>query len=126
MATRRELDAINRGASFAPQTSGSVAEDEWDGTRPCLTVAGVQVYAYVETVDITEGPRLIVSVDYDTAGDSEHTKGLPTALGFEDDGDVLGWRDGQGGEGIPTEVRVGAGLRLTLDREGGMRLEADR
>jgi hypothetical protein len=57
-----ELDpqAVNTGARFLPQTPRPPGA-AWDSTRPCLTVAGFQVYAYVDP----EG-CLVVSVDTET------------------------------------------------------------
>lgn len=47
-------DAINRAATFLPQVDGD--------TRPCITIGGVQVYAYLD-----RDGSLRVSVDTDTS-----------------------------------------------------------
>jgi hypothetical protein len=106
MTTRGDLNRINEAATFDPQQP---PEEGAFNTRPCLTVAGVQIYAYVETVDLHDGPVLVVSVDYDTAGQSR------SVTEFADDAAVLGW-DAE--KGIPTEVRIGPGLRVRVDRTG--------
>ncbi len=108
MTTRGDLDRINQAATFDPQLETPPGEAR-DGARPCLTVAGVQVYAYVEHLD--QGPTLVVSVDYDTAGHGTATGGAEPF----NDGHVLGWGDGA----IPTEVHIGPTLRIALDAQGG-------
>lgn len=68
-------DRINQRASFLPMTGDYLDEDS-DGSLPCLTVGGVQVYAYFE------GGELVVSVHYDTADDAvSNDKGcVPTRV----------------------------------------------
>jgi hypothetical protein len=53
-------DRLNQQASYLPMT-GPYRDADSDGSLPCLTVGGVQVYAYFEA------GALVVSVHYDTA-----------------------------------------------------------
>jgi hypothetical protein len=73
--------------------------DDWADHRPCLTATGVQVYVYVEVTDLLAPPTQVVSLHFDTAGQSEHTAQLPSAVGHENDGDFLGWTT----DAIPVE-----------------------
>lgn len=52
--TGKKIGKLNRAAKFLPQTD--------DETRPCIELAGVQVYAYLDNDGV-----LRVSVDLDTA-----------------------------------------------------------
>ncbi len=56
-------DRLNQRARFLKMTGSYLGEDS-DSSLPCLIISGVQVYAYFE------GGELVVSVDYDTAGDT--------------------------------------------------------
>jgi hypothetical protein len=65
LRSREDYDAINEAVTFDPQVPTSPGEDPNMTRRPCLTVAGVQVYAYVDDDGV-----LTVSIDYDTADEA--------------------------------------------------------
>lgn len=97
MVNPDEIRRINQAVTVGPPPPARAGAPA--ATRAFLTVAGVQIYAYVDVVD--DEPTLVVSIDYDDAG--------------QVDGQVLGW---DVTPGVPTEVWVGPGLRLRVDRCG--------
>jgi hypothetical protein len=89
------FDAVNTAATFDPQFETPEGE-EHDGSRPCLTVAGVQVYAYVQN----DG-TLRVSLDFDTAD--------PDVFGEGDDGAALN---------VPVQLALSGQPVYRIDRNG--------
>jgi hypothetical protein len=89
------FDAVNTAATFDPQFETPDGEDH-DGSRPCLTVAGVQVYAYVQ-----DDGTLRVSLDFDTAD--------PDVFGEDTDGASLP---------VPVQVALSGQPVYRIDRDG--------
>lgn len=100
MTTLGDIDAINEGATFAPQTPRGDYTQEHDGTRPCLTVAGIQIYGYVDL-----DQRLVVSLHFDTPDD--------------DAAELLGWD-----RNVPTVITVGGSWQAEFHKDGSMTLAA--
>lgn len=73
---------LNQAASFLPMT-GSYLDEDSDGTLPCLTVGGVQVYAYFE-----DGV-LRVSVDTETSEPEAQNEEGEVPIEFAIDGRVF-------------------------------------
>ncbi|MEU9887978.1 hypothetical protein [Sphaerisporangium sp. NPDC051011] len=98
-------EAANRAAGFSPQVD--------DKTRPCMTVAGVQVYAYLDP----KVGAVRVSIDLDTPEDrlirSDET--VPVRI---DVGDSVVFDDSEQGRATPS-TRKELLHQLVGDQYGG-------